>query len=322
MVSRKTRIREFETDAATEACLAMMHNKVPAKKADSGSFTIPCSIGNNYSTKALCDPGASINLIPKSVFRKLDIGEAKPTTVMLELVDRSYVQPEGKIEDILVRVDKFIFIVGFLILDCEADEHAPIILGRPFLATDKVIIDFEKEKCGKLCRPETAGSQIHVRSASAASSELGRSLILPGFILTLPTRYKTPTFTFTIHFAFCLLLLIFLSLKFFLKEPKFSAAMETSSSSSAEGLPSRFNSVAAKEWYHNIVAAKNRWEEQGFFFNDELENYGLEPIIYKRYLTSAGYASANNQPGRISVGSESSTPTTLKGKIQSTTSEA
>ncbi|KAK9018763.1 hypothetical protein V6N11_033810 [Hibiscus sabdariffa] len=87
MVSRKTRIGEFETDAATEACLAMMHNKVPAKKTDPGSFTIPCSIGNKYSCKALCDPGASINLMLKSVFQKLGIGEAKPTTVMLQLAD-------------------------------------------------------------------------------------------------------------------------------------------------------------------------------------------------------------------------------------------
>ncbi|KAK8690122.1 hypothetical protein V6N13_088823 [Hibiscus sabdariffa] len=140
------RIGEFETAAATEACLAMMHNKVPAKKTDPRSFTIPCSIGNNYSCKALCDPGASINLMPKSVFKKLDIGEAKPTTVMLQLADRSYVQPEGKIEDLLVRVDKFIFPTDFLILDCEADEHAPIILGRPFLATGRVLLDFENSE--------------------------------------------------------------------------------------------------------------------------------------------------------------------------------
>ncbi|KAK8670313.1 hypothetical protein V6N13_105069 [Hibiscus sabdariffa] len=144
MVSRKARIGEFETVAATKACLAMMHNKVPAKRTDLGSFTIPCSIRNNYISKALCDPGASINLMPKSVFQKLGIGEAKPTTVMLQLADRSYVQPEGKIEDILVRVENFIFAADFLILDCEADEHAPIILGRSFLATSRVLLDFEK----------------------------------------------------------------------------------------------------------------------------------------------------------------------------------
>ncbi|KAK8561993.1 hypothetical protein V6N12_049048 [Hibiscus sabdariffa] len=96
MVFRKRRIVEFETAAATETCLAMMHNKEPAKKTDPGSFTIKCSIGHNYSTKALCDPGASINIMPKSVFQKLGIGEAKPTTMILQLTDHSFVQPEGK----------------------------------------------------------------------------------------------------------------------------------------------------------------------------------------------------------------------------------
>ncbi|KAL4312940.1 hypothetical protein GQ457_01G012070 [Hibiscus cannabinus] len=142
----KKRIEEFETTAATETCLALMHNKVPAKKTDPGSFTIECFIGHNYPTKALCDPGASINLMPKSVFQKLGIREAKTTTVMLQLADHSYVQPEGKIEDILVQVDKFIFPVDFLILDCEADADAPIILGRPFLTTVRVLFDFGNEE--------------------------------------------------------------------------------------------------------------------------------------------------------------------------------
>ncbi|KAK8686122.1 hypothetical protein V6N13_125149 [Hibiscus sabdariffa] len=146
MVSRKKRIEEFETAAATETCLALMHNKIPANKTDPGSFTIECSIGHNYSTKALYDPGASINLMPKSVFQKLNIGEAKPTTVMLQLADHSFVQPEGKIEDILVQVDKFIFPADFLILDCDADENAPIILGRPFLSTSRAMIDFDKDE--------------------------------------------------------------------------------------------------------------------------------------------------------------------------------
>ncbi|KAL4383119.1 hypothetical protein GQ457_15G019030 [Hibiscus cannabinus] len=126
--------------------LALMHNKVPAKKTDPGSFTIECFIGHNYPTKALCDPGASISLMPKSVFQKLGIGEAKPTTVMLQLADHSFVQPEGKIEDILVQVDRFIFPADFLILDYEADEYAPIILGRPFLSTSRALIDFDKDE--------------------------------------------------------------------------------------------------------------------------------------------------------------------------------
>ncbi|KAK8685284.1 hypothetical protein V6N13_041289 [Hibiscus sabdariffa] len=142
MVTKKKRIEEFETVAAIETCLALMHNKVPAKKTDPGSFTIKCFIGHNYPIKVLFDPGASINLMPKYVFQKLGIGESKPTTVVLQLADHSYVQPEGKIEDILVQVDKFIFLADFLILDCETKDDAPIILGRPFLATSRVLLDF------------------------------------------------------------------------------------------------------------------------------------------------------------------------------------
>ncbi|KAK8613552.1 hypothetical protein V6N13_101311 [Hibiscus sabdariffa] len=131
LVSKKIRIGEFETAAVIEGCLAMMHNKVPTKRTDPECFTIPCSIGNHYVGKPLCDPGASINLMPKFVFQKLGIGQAKSTTVMLQLANRSYVQLEGKIEDILVRVDKFIFLADFLILDYKADEYAYIILEDP-----------------------------------------------------------------------------------------------------------------------------------------------------------------------------------------------
>ncbi|KAK9003657.1 hypothetical protein V6N11_084292 [Hibiscus sabdariffa] len=101
---------------------------------------------DNYSCKALCDLGESINLMPKTVFQKLGIEEAKPTSMMLQLASHSFVQPEGKNENILVRVDKFIFPTNFLILDCEADEHAPIILGRPFLATGRVLLDFKNDE--------------------------------------------------------------------------------------------------------------------------------------------------------------------------------
>ncbi|KAL4280231.1 hypothetical protein GQ457_03G025460 [Hibiscus cannabinus] len=151
MVSKRTRLTEFETIAMTEGCMAMLHNRLPPKLKDPGSFTIPCAIGNHYVGKALCYLGASINLMPKSIFQRLGIGKTRPTTIMLQLADRSYVHLEGKIEDILVRVDKFIFPADFIVLDCEADEHAPIILGRPFLATGRMLIDCEK---GELTQPD------------------------------------------------------------------------------------------------------------------------------------------------------------------------
>ncbi|KAK8564490.1 hypothetical protein V6N12_036613 [Hibiscus sabdariffa] len=189
MVTRKKRIEEFETAAATETCLALMHNKIPAKKTDPGSFTIECFIGHNYPTKALCDPGASINLMPKSVFRKLGIGEAKPTTVMLQLADHSYVQPEGKIEDILVKVDKFIFPADFLILDCEADENAPIILGRPFLATGRVLMDFGEDKL--VLRVDNQQVKINIIRTENHAAKIEKCKIIKAAVETDPDIKST-----------------------------------------------------------------------------------------------------------------------------------
>ncbi|XP_060972168.1 uncharacterized protein LOC115696816 [Cannabis sativa] len=141
ILTKERRLGEFETVALTEGCSAMLKSKIPPKLKDPGSFTIPISIRGRDVGRALCDLGASINFMPMSIFRKLGIGEARPTTVTLQLADRSMAHPEGKIEDVLVQVDKFIFLPDFIILDYEADREVPIILGRPFLATERTLID-------------------------------------------------------------------------------------------------------------------------------------------------------------------------------------
>ncbi|KAK4270588.1 hypothetical protein QN277_019377 [Acacia crassicarpa] len=82
--------------------------------------------------------------MPMSVFKRLAVGEARPTTIMLQLANRSIVLPKGKIEDVLVKVDKFIFPVDFIILDFEEDREIPILMGRPFMATRRTLIDVEK----------------------------------------------------------------------------------------------------------------------------------------------------------------------------------
>ncbi|XP_024022975.1 uncharacterized protein LOC112092050 [Morus notabilis] len=144
MLTKKRRFGEFETMALTKECSVILQSKLPPKLSDPGSFTIPCSIGDTYCGRALCDLGASINLMPMSFFKQLGICEARPTTVTLQFADRSFVYPEGKIEDVLVRVDKFIFLVDFIVLDYEPDKEVPIILGRPFLATGRTLIDVQK----------------------------------------------------------------------------------------------------------------------------------------------------------------------------------
>ncbi|XP_062080512.1 uncharacterized protein LOC133785277 [Humulus lupulus] len=119
------------------------YKKLPQKVKDPGSFTIPCTIGGSSFDKALCDLGASINLMPLSVFKKLGVGEVKPTTITLQLADRSLTYPRGVIEDVLVKVEKFIFLADFVVLDMEEDHEIPIILGRPFLATGRALIDVQ-----------------------------------------------------------------------------------------------------------------------------------------------------------------------------------
>ena len=82
--------------------------------------------------------------MPLSVSKKLSLGELIPTTITLQMADRSMVKPEGVLEDVLVTVGKFAFPVDFIILDMEADSRVPLLLGRPFLATGAALIDMQK----------------------------------------------------------------------------------------------------------------------------------------------------------------------------------
>ena len=141
ILSKKRRLSDFETVNLTEKCSAILQRKLPQKLKDPGSFTIPCIIESSIFERALCDLGASINLMPLSIFRRLGLGEARPTTVTLQLADRSLKHPKGVIEDVLVKVDKFIFLEDFIVLYMEEDKEIPIILGRTFLATGKVMIN-------------------------------------------------------------------------------------------------------------------------------------------------------------------------------------
>ncbi|XP_062093918.1 uncharacterized protein LOC133799948 [Humulus lupulus] len=144
ILAKKRKLEEYETMALTEECSAILQKKLPPKLKDPGSFNIPCSIGGSVETKALCDLGASVNLMPLSIFRRLKLGEARPTTVSLQMADRSIKHPRGVIEDVLVKVGKFIFPADFIILDMEEDANIPIILGRTFLATGRALIDVQK----------------------------------------------------------------------------------------------------------------------------------------------------------------------------------
>ncbi|XP_073153028.1 uncharacterized protein [Henckelia pumila] len=144
ILSNKKKLEEHAMISLTENCSALVQNKIPPKQKDPRSFSVPCVINDVQFHKALCDLGASINLMSYSVFRKLSLGEPKSTKMSLQLAERSIKNPRGIMEDVLVKVDKFIFPVDFVVLNMEEDLDMPLILGRPFLATGKALIDVLK----------------------------------------------------------------------------------------------------------------------------------------------------------------------------------
>ncbi|XP_062103578.1 uncharacterized protein LOC133814662 [Humulus lupulus] len=141
VISKKRKLEDFETVELMEECSAIIKRPLPEKLEDLRSFTIPCVMGELRIEKSLYDLGASINLMPLSIFRKLNLGEVTPTTISLQLANCSLTYPRGVIENLLVKVDGFIFPVEFVVLDMEEDQEIPIILGIPFLAIGKTLID-------------------------------------------------------------------------------------------------------------------------------------------------------------------------------------
>ncbi|XP_070046817.1 uncharacterized protein [Nicotiana tomentosiformis] len=118
------------------------------KCGDPGSFTIPCSLGAIKFDKSLCDFGSSINLIPLSIYKKLEneIGEIRSAPISLQLANQTTLILEGIMEDVLVWVDKFVFHVDFTVMNMEENKEIPLILGRPFLATGRVILDINERR--------------------------------------------------------------------------------------------------------------------------------------------------------------------------------
>ena len=129
----------------TEQVSAIIECKTPVKYKDPGCPTISVNIGGISVEKALLNLGASVNLLPYSMYKQLGLGELKPTSITLSLANRSIKIPKGTIEDVLIQVDRFYYPVDFVVLDTEpvavGANHVPIILGRPFLATSNAIIN-------------------------------------------------------------------------------------------------------------------------------------------------------------------------------------
>ncbi|XP_075103703.1 uncharacterized protein LOC142178272 [Nicotiana tabacum] len=141
ILSSKRKLEEVFVVMLTEICSAILQNRLPPKLGDPGSFTIPCTLGGVYFEKTLYDSRASINLMSFSIFRKLNLGEMKDICVSLQFAYQSTKKPKGIIENMLVKVDKFVFPIDFIVLEMKECPDELIILGGPFLATGKAIID-------------------------------------------------------------------------------------------------------------------------------------------------------------------------------------
>ncbi|GJR39716.1 reverse transcriptase domain-containing protein [Tanacetum coccineum] len=141
LIGNKEKLSEMARTPLNEHCSAVILNKLPEKLGDPGKFLIPCDFPGMDECLALADLGASINLMPLSVWKKLSLPELTPTCMTLELADRSITQPIGIAEDVYLKVGKFKFPADFVVVDFDADPRVPLILGRSFLKTGRALID-------------------------------------------------------------------------------------------------------------------------------------------------------------------------------------
>nr|GEZ80014.1 hypothetical protein [Tanacetum cinerariifolium] len=145
LLSNKEKLQKLSNTPLNENCSAVILKKLPEKLRDPGKFLIPCGF-SELKCKALADLGASINLIPLSVWKKLGLPDLIPTRMTLELANRAICTPDGIARDVFVPVGKFTFPADFVVVDYESDPRVPLILGRPFLRTARALIDVHGEE--------------------------------------------------------------------------------------------------------------------------------------------------------------------------------
>ncbi|GJX26888.1 reverse transcriptase domain-containing protein [Tanacetum coccineum] len=141
LLNNKEKLFDLAKTPVNENCSAVILKKLPEKLGDPGKFLIPCDFPELVECLALADLGASINLMPLSIWKKLSLPELTPTQMILELADRSTTSPSGIAEDVFVKVGKFHFPADFIVVDYVVDPRVPLILGRPFLRMARALID-------------------------------------------------------------------------------------------------------------------------------------------------------------------------------------
>nr|GEZ93226.1 DNA-directed DNA polymerase [Tanacetum cinerariifolium] len=157
LIGNKEKLNEMARTPINEHCLAVILNKLPIKLGDPGKFLIPCEFPRMNECLAFADLGASINLMPLSVWEGLSLSKLTSNSMTLELANRSVFKPIGIAKDVSVKVGLFHFLADFVVVDFEPDPRVPLILGRCFLKTDRALIDVHK---GELTLPKTVKSFV------------------------------------------------------------------------------------------------------------------------------------------------------------------
>ncbi|XP_060202230.1 uncharacterized protein LOC132630689 [Lycium barbarum] len=137
----KKRSLKHDTVIVTHHVSSILSTTVVQRKEGPGAFTISCSVNYHDFSRALCDNGTSINLMSLAIYKKSGLGMLRPTTMRLQMADRSIKRSVGVVDNILVWVGDFLLPADFVILDFAVDRDIYIILGRNFLATGRALMD-------------------------------------------------------------------------------------------------------------------------------------------------------------------------------------
>nr|GEW29570.1 reverse transcriptase domain-containing protein [Tanacetum cinerariifolium] len=146
LLNNKDKLIELTKTPLNENCSVVVLKKLLDKLGDPGRFLIPCDFLEFDNYLALGDLGASINLMPLSIWKKLRLPTLNDTKMVLELADRTISKPTGVAENVFVKVGKFYFLADFVVLDFIADPRVPLILGRPFLSIAHAIINVHERE--------------------------------------------------------------------------------------------------------------------------------------------------------------------------------
>nr|GEW69225.1 reverse transcriptase domain-containing protein [Tanacetum cinerariifolium] len=184
LLSNKDKLFKLANTPLNKNCSAVLLKKLPEKLGDAGKFLIPCDFLELEECLALADLGASINLIPLFVWKKLSLPKLTPTRMTLELANQSVAYPVGVAKDVFVKVAKFHFLTDFVVVNYDIDPRVPLILGRPFLRTARALTDdYAQEVLGfsdnsKSGNPTSSSDPIIVTSSPSLTSFEGGDFVL------------------------------------------------------------------------------------------------------------------------------------------------